>query len=55
MKIQITFSCGRDKTQCVGNVQYVSGMRVAEFHFLTRGLRPEHAEYTQMPTTQAKV
>ena len=36
-------------------VQYVSGMRVAEFHFLTRGLRPEHAEYTQMPTAQANV
>ena len=55
MKIYITFSCGRDKSQCVGNVQYVSGMSVAEFHFLTRGLRPEHAEYTQMPIAQAKV
>ena len=36
-------------------VRILSGMRVAEFHFLTRGLRPEHAEYTQMPTAQANV
>ena len=36
-------------------IRILSGMRVAEFHFLTRGLRPERAEYTQMPTTQAKV
>ena len=36
-------------------VRILSRMRVAEFHFLTRGLLPEHAEYTQMPTAQAKV
>ena len=42
---------GQDESQCFGNGQYVSGMRVAEFDFLDKAL----ALNKPAPFTQSKV